>query len=167
MTTAAFLARTGRRVLVLEKHSTAGGATQTFRRAGYEWDAGKLEWAPMPDVYNRVFIADREYEYRSGVRQFKDRMKEYFPLESGAIDRYVDMVHTANRTARPYLAPPSALHRRTSRSTSASANPVTGSTWIRPTSGPTPDPTSTARQPRSRRTPSTTPCRRTSSPSRP
>ncbi|MFM9559395.1 oleate hydratase, partial [Streptomyces caniscabiei] len=35
LTTAAFLARTGQRVLVLEKHSTAGGATQTFRRAGY------------------------------------------------------------------------------------------------------------------------------------
>ncbi|WP_298562359.1 phytoene desaturase family protein [Streptomyces luteogriseus] len=134
LTTAAFLARTGQRVLVLEKHSTAGGATQTFRRAGYEWDAGlhymgdvhrptsglrrifdhisggKLEWAPMPDVYNRVFIGDREYEYRSGVQRFKDRMKEYFPLESEAIDRYVDMVHTANRAARPYLAHRSLPH---------------------------------------------------------
>src|SRR5438552_18626722 len=80
LSAAALLARAGQRVLVLEKHSTAGGATQTFRRAGYEWDAGlhyvgqvhrststlrrifdyisdgELQWHPMADVYNRIVI---------------------------------------------------------------------------------------------------------------
>src|SRR5829696_5245380 len=116
LTAAALLARGGQRVLVLERHTTAGGATQTFRRAGYEWDAGlhymgevhrptstlrrlfdyisggKLEWAPMPDIYNRVVIDDRVYEYPSGATAFKSRMKEYFPDEAAAIDRYVELV---------------------------------------------------------------------------
>src|SRR2546422_886859 len=73
MTTAALLACEGKRVLVLERHTTAGGCTQVFRRNGYEWDVGlhymgevhressglrrlfdrvtggRLQWAPMPD----------------------------------------------------------------------------------------------------------------------
>ena len=128
LTAAALLARGGQRVLVLERHTTAGGATQTFRRAGYEWDAGlhymgevhrptstlrrlfdyisggKLEWAPMPDIYNRVVIDDRVYEYPSGATAFKSRMKEYFPDEAAAIDRYVELVFETNRTARKFFA---------------------------------------------------------------
>jgi all-trans-retinol 13,14-reductase len=128
LTAAALLARTGQRVLVLERHTTAGGATQTFRRAGYEWDAGlhymgevhrptstlrrifdhisggKLEWAPMPGVYNRIVIADRAYEYPSGATAFRNRMKEYFPDEAAAIDRYVDLVFESSRTARSFFA---------------------------------------------------------------
>jgi all-trans-retinol 13,14-reductase len=128
LSAAALLARTGQRVLVLEKHSTAGGATQTFRRAGYEWDAGlhyigqvhrptstlrrifdyisdgELLWEPMADVYNRIVIGDREYEYPSGEDAFRERMMAYFPEESAAIDRYLDLVRQANRSARAYFA---------------------------------------------------------------
>ncbi|MGY1496812.1 phytoene desaturase family protein [Streptomyces sp. QTS52] len=128
LTAAAFLARTGKRVLVLEKHSTAGGATQVFKRAGYEWDAGlhymgevhrpnaglrrifdhisggKLEWERMPDVYNKIVIGDRTYEYPSGAARFREQMKEYFPAEADAIDRYVDLVFEANRAASPFFA---------------------------------------------------------------
>jgi all-trans-retinol 13,14-reductase len=128
LTAAALLARAGQRVLVLERHTTAGGATQTFRRAGYEWDAGlhymgevhrptstlrrvsdyisggKLEWAPMPDVYNRIVIDDRVYEYPSGATAFKNRMKDYFPDEAAAIDRYIELVFEGNRTARSFFA---------------------------------------------------------------
>jgi all-trans-retinol 13,14-reductase len=128
LTAAAFLARTGQRVLVLERHNSAGGATQVFKRAGYEWDAGlhymgevhrpgaglrkifdyisggKLEWQRMPDVYNRIVIGDRTYAYPSGATNFKKQMKEYFPAESQAIDRYTDMVFEANRAATPFFA---------------------------------------------------------------
>ena len=45
LTAAALLARHGgRRVLVLERHATAGGFTHTFRRPGFEWDLVALEW---------------------------------------------------------------------------------------------------------------------------
>ncbi|WP_338889408.1 NAD(P)/FAD-dependent oxidoreductase [Rhodococcus sovatensis] len=128
LTAAAFLARAGQRVLVLEKHSTAGGATQTFRRAGYEWDAGlhyigqvhrpdsglrrifdyisngKLEWDPMSDVYNTIVVGDNTYEYPSGQKAFAARMQEYFPSEVAAIDRYLEVVSQVNRSARMFFA---------------------------------------------------------------
>src|SRR5579862_328513 len=41
LSTAALLAKHGgHRVLVLERHYTAGGFTHAFRRPGYEWDVG-------------------------------------------------------------------------------------------------------------------------------
>ena len=77
LSAAATLAKIGnKRVLVLERHYTAGGFTHTFRRPGYEWDVGihyiggvshprgmtrrlfdfitdgELEWADMGDVYD-------------------------------------------------------------------------------------------------------------------
>lgn len=40
LTTAAILAKDGQKVLVLERHYTAGGFTHIFKRKGYEWDVG-------------------------------------------------------------------------------------------------------------------------------
>ena len=79
--TAALLARhASRRVLVLERHYVAGGFTHVFERPGYEWDVGvhyvgevhtprsltrrlfdhlsdgRLQWAPMDDVYDRIVL---------------------------------------------------------------------------------------------------------------
>src|SRR5215472_17307758 len=88
LTAAALLARhAGKRVLVLERQYTAGGFTHTFRRPGYEWDVGvhyvgevndpnsparaafdhltegRLQWNSMPDIYDRIVIADRTYDF--------------------------------------------------------------------------------------------------------
>ena len=38
--TAALLSKEGKKVLVLERHYTAGGFTHVFKRKGYEWDVG-------------------------------------------------------------------------------------------------------------------------------
>ncbi|HEY2122006.1 MAG TPA: NAD(P)-binding protein, partial [Chthoniobacterales bacterium] len=81
LTTAALLSGyAGQKVLVLERHYIPGGYTHVFRRDGYEWDVGvhyvgeihdresplrrifdritngQLEWARMPEVYDRVVI---------------------------------------------------------------------------------------------------------------
>ena len=40
LTSAAILAKEGKKVLVLERHYTAGGFTHVFKRPGYEWDVG-------------------------------------------------------------------------------------------------------------------------------
>ena len=40
LTTAALMAKAGKKVLVLERHYTAGGFTHSFKRRGYEWDVG-------------------------------------------------------------------------------------------------------------------------------
>lgn len=128
LTTAGFLARDGQRVLMLERHTTAGGCTQVFRRAGYEWDAGlhymgevhrsdsrlrhifdhitggKLEWAPMPEIYNRILVGDREYEIPAGTKRFAESLKGYFPQESRAIDAYLDLVNETARDAKTFFA---------------------------------------------------------------
>jgi len=117
---AACLARAGKRVLVLEQHSVAGGCTQVFRRRGYEWDVGlhyvggvhrvdgmlrrmfdhisggELQWAKMPAVYNRIVLGERVYDYVAGAERFKDQMKTYFPDEGDAIDRYIELVFAAS-----------------------------------------------------------------------
>ncbi|KUO16459.1 FAD-dependent oxidoreductase [Streptomyces dysideae] len=58
----------------------------------------------MPEVYNRIIIGEREYEYPAGADRFKQRMIEYFPDEAEAISRYVELVFAANRAAKPFFA---------------------------------------------------------------
>lgn len=80
LTTAGLLAQTaGLRVLVLEKHSTPGGLTHSFRAMGASWDVGlhyvgdmepgsrpcqlldyltggALSWTRMPTGYDRFYL---------------------------------------------------------------------------------------------------------------
>src|SRR5262245_56285627 len=125
LTTAALLARhAGKRVLVLERHYTAGGFTHTFHRPGYEWDVGvhyvgdvhrrgsllarvfdhlsggALEWADMGDVYDTIVIGEDRYELVAGRERFRARMHEYFPRRKAAIDRYLERVRSAAHKSR-------------------------------------------------------------------
>lgn len=128
LTTASLLARKGKKVLVCEKHTTPGGYTHVFTRNDYEWDVGlhyvgdmdrkgsllrvvfehitdkNLKWADMGEVYDRVIIQNREYEYLKGLQNWKTRMKEYFPTEKDArsIDKYVEALFEVNRSAKSY-----------------------------------------------------------------
>ncbi len=129
LTVAAVLAKVGhKRVLVLERHYTAGGFTHTFRRPGYEWDVGvhyigdvskpgsssrrmfdfitngELEWADMGDVYDRIIIEDREYDFVKGRERFRETMHGYFPSERAAIDAYLEKVHSVSKKAQLYFA---------------------------------------------------------------
>jgi all-trans-retinol 13,14-reductase len=127
LTTAALLALDGQRVLVLERHAVLGGCLQAFERKGFEWDVGlhymgevhrkssglyrlfdkvtrgQAQWAPMPAVYNRIVVGDRSYEHMAGASVYKERLKDYFPGEAGAIDRYVEMVVQANHAAKAFF----------------------------------------------------------------
>jgi all-trans-retinol 13,14-reductase len=118
----------GKRVLVLERHYTAGGFTHTFRRPGYEWDVGvhyigqvmdpdspvrqafddltdaKLEWADMGEVYDKIIIGDDEYEFVKGREAWRTRMHEYFPSDQEAIDRYLDLLRSTYRKAGLFFA---------------------------------------------------------------
>jgi len=128
LATAGLLARhKGARVLVLERHYTAGGFTHTFHRPGYEWDVGvhyvgdahrphtllarvfdhltdgELAWADMGEVYDTIVIGDDRYELPAGRRAFRDRMCEYFPRQTGAIDRYLERVGTAVKRSKRFF----------------------------------------------------------------
>ena len=159
---AASLAKhSGKRVLVLERHYVAGGFTHAFHRPGYEWDVGvhyigqvrdpastlrrifdhitggRLKWNPMPEVYDRVRIGDREYEFVAGLERFRDRLKSYFPSETAAIDRYLQAVQScAGRTPTVLCGKgPAASHRVDWRATDARALPALGAAHHRGSPG--------------------------------
>jgi len=129
LATAALLSRyAGKKVLVLERHYIAGGYTHVFHRPGYEWDVGlhyvgqvqdetsvvrkafdqitngQLQWEPMPDVYDRFVIGDQVYEFVSGTDRFRDRLHDYFPGESVAIDEYLKALQSAAQASDLYFA---------------------------------------------------------------
>jgi all-trans-retinol 13,14-reductase len=125
LTTAALLAELGQRVAVLEQHYTAGGATHSYERAGYEWDVGvhylgdmgakttvrrmmdfltqgKLDWAPMDAHYDRFFIGANVYDAVAGREAFRDNLVGYFPREARAIDRYLELLSEVSRGMRSF-----------------------------------------------------------------
>jgi all-trans-retinol 13,14-reductase len=122
MGTAALLAKAaGQRVLVLERHYTAGGFTHVFHRPGFEWDVGvhyvgqvhkpgspahalfeylaegRLSWNAMPDVYDRVSIDGLHFDYVSGREHLHDALVRTFPRERSAIDRYFKAIRQCLR----------------------------------------------------------------------
>jgi all-trans-retinol 13,14-reductase len=130
LTAAAMLARhANMRVLVLERHYTAGGFTHTFHRPGYEWDVGvhyvgdvhrpgsllrrafdhltdgELAWADMGEVYDTIVIGDDHYQFVAGRERFRQRMHEYFPhpRHIAAIDLYLDRIRDTVRTSKRYF----------------------------------------------------------------
>lgn len=129
LVTAALLSRHARRrVLVLERHWTAGGFTHVFRRPGYEWDVGlhyvgdvqssasplrrmfdhvsdgRLQWASMGELYDRVVIGEHAYDLRAGAERFREDLLRHFPGEAGGIDRYLAALAAVGRAAGPFFA---------------------------------------------------------------
>ena len=116
LTTAVFLAKAGKKVLVLEKHYVAGGFTHTFKRKKFEWDVGvhyvgqvnlknslmrksfdyltdgKLKWADMGEVYDQTIIEGTKYDFKKGRKNQIEQMIAYFPNEEKAIRKYYDLV---------------------------------------------------------------------------
>jgi len=129
LSVAATLAKlAGIRVLVLERHYTAGGFTHTFRRPGYEWDVGvhyigeasdprgmtsrlfdfitdgELEWADMGDVYDRIILGENSYDLVKGFENFRAQLHEYFPGDKDAIDAYLEKVVATMKKSQLFFA---------------------------------------------------------------
>jgi all-trans-retinol 13,14-reductase len=125
LTTAALLSELGWRIAVLEQHYTAGGATHSYDRNGYEWDVGvhyigdmgtrttsrrlmdfltqgNLHWAPMDAHYDRFFIGDRSYDAVAGREAFRENLVGCFPREAAAVDRYLDLLGETARGMRTF-----------------------------------------------------------------
>jgi len=128
LTLGSFLSKQGKKVLLLEKHYTAGGFTHMFKRKHYVWDVGvhyvgevhregssfqklfnyvsnnNLKWAPLDNVYDHVFIGDRHYKFCAGVDNFKQELYRSFTTSEDrkAIDRYVDLCFKINRATTWY-----------------------------------------------------------------
>lgn len=128
MSTASILSQMGMKVLVLERHYTAGGYTHVFKRPGYEWDVGihyigdmgdepkrfsrklfdyvtrsGVKWADMGAVYDRVVIGDKIYDFPKGTSNLKEAIISYFPEEEDAIIKYFDLVFKTAGANRKYV----------------------------------------------------------------
>uniref|UniRef100_A0A2K5N9Y7 All-trans-retinol 13,14-reductase n=1 Tax=Cercocebus atys TaxID=9531 RepID=A0A2K5N9Y7_CERAT len=116
---AAILAKAGKRVLVLEQHTKAGGACHTFGENGLEFDTGihyigrmeegsigrfildqitegQLDWAPMSSPFDIMVLEGpngrKEYPMYSGEKAYIQGLKEKFPQEEAIIDKYIKLV---------------------------------------------------------------------------
>lgn len=121
LTTAGLLAQTtGLRVLVLEKHSTPGGLTHSFRAMGASWDVGlhyvgdmepgsrprqlldyltgqALSWTRMPTGYDRFYLPGHGLDVTipSSLQEYRCLLTSLFPREKRAIRRYCADVQRA------------------------------------------------------------------------
>jgi all-trans-retinol 13,14-reductase len=126
MTTAALLARFGRKVLVIEQHYVPGGFTHMFNRPGYTWDVGvhavgevtarsltgriladltdgRLEWAPLGPVYDQFHLPGGFHiDFPDNPRQFRENLVAAFPEEAAGIDAYLAKVKEVAAGMRGY-----------------------------------------------------------------
>jgi len=126
MTTAALLAKLGKRVLVLEQHYVPGGFTHTFKRKKWVWDVGvhavgevtrhsltgrllhaltdgELKWASLGPVYDEFYYPDDfRIDFPDNPKQFRDNLVEAFPDEVPAIDAYLGHVREVSAAMKGY-----------------------------------------------------------------
>ncbi|MCA9553986.1 MAG: NAD(P)/FAD-dependent oxidoreductase [Myxococcales bacterium] len=126
MTAAAFLAKLGKKVLVLEQHYVPGGFTHTFRRKGWEWDVGvhavgevtahsmtgrllsrltdgELRWASLGPVYDAFKYPEGfTIDFPDSPRQFRENLVAAFPDEAANIDDYLARVRDVAGSMRGY-----------------------------------------------------------------
>jgi len=127
LTTAALLSLLGKKVCVLEQHYTAGGYTHAYEREGYEWDVGvhyigevhkpstmkrmfdvlsngRLKWAAMDPVYDRIIIADKAHDFVAGRDNFVEELVKHFPEEREAIEKYVALIRDMSSSTPKFFA---------------------------------------------------------------
>jgi len=124
---AALLSLLGKKVCVLEQHYTAGGFTHAYDREGYEWDVGvhyigevhkpssmkrifdtisegRLKWAPMDPVYDRIILGDKEFDFVAGRENFIDELSKHFPQERANIEKYVNLTRRISSLTPKFFA---------------------------------------------------------------
>ncbi|XP_050714755.1 all-trans-retinol 13,14-reductase-like [Eriocheir sinensis] len=125
LSTAALLAKAGKRVLVLEQHDQAGGCCHTYIEKGYEFDVGihyigdmntqslsktyvdqitngQLEWEPLEEAYDQVVFAEkdkepRKYDVLSGDGKWEEYLIGRFPEEADNIRRFFQLVEDVHK----------------------------------------------------------------------
>ena len=124
MACAAALAKTGKKVLVLEQHYIPGGYTHSYARKGYQWDAGvhavgemgekqipgkilrwlsndQLEMVSLESPYDRFMMPDNfTVEFPDHYKAFLADLKEKFPDQSDKLDTYFSYVKKAAKSSK-------------------------------------------------------------------
>jgi len=128
LTAASLLAKTGKKILMLERHYAIGGYTHSFRRKNYEWDVGlhyvgqvhidgtplnkafnyvtngNLKWAPLDDIYDKAVFGNKTYNFVRGRENLRKQLKDYFPSEKDgkSIDDYFEILAKVDKISVAY-----------------------------------------------------------------
>uniref|UniRef100_UPI00358FEBBE all-trans-retinol 13,14-reductase isoform X1 n=1 Tax=Myxine glutinosa TaxID=7769 RepID=UPI00358FEBBE len=125
LSVAALLAKAGKRVLVLEQHSKAGGCCHTYGKKGFEFDVGihyvgemqsnaitrllidqltdgQLQWIPLDDPFDTVFLGEpgeirRRCPLFAGRYHYWEGLKAEFPKEHEALGKFQDLLQETRR----------------------------------------------------------------------
>ncbi len=65
---------------------------------------GKIEWAPMDPVYDRIIIGDTSYDFTAGRNEFKAALIARFPDEAEAIEKYVELLGQVSARVPKFFA---------------------------------------------------------------
>lgn len=127
MVSAAALARTGHKVLLLERSDTLGGQTHSFSRNGFSWDAGvhylggfgpddparalldwltdtPIEMASMGAVYDTLHMGNTPpIQLSRPAEAQKLDLKERFPDECDAIDAWFEAMREGEAAAEAVI----------------------------------------------------------------
>jgi all-trans-retinol 13,14-reductase len=120
MVLAGLLTRFGRKVCVLEQHYVPGGVTHSFRRRELRFNIGvhlvgdvagpspspaglllselcepPVIWDSLGDHYDRVEFPDESFDIPSTEDGFRAALKERFPDETSAVDKYFELIRRA------------------------------------------------------------------------
>lgn len=131
LSAAAALARHGRRVLVLERHTQLGGLTQTFARGPYrfavgvhyiggvgnapgpagefgrllDWlSDGRLRFAPLGSPFDVVRLPALEFAFEAPRERHLERLAAGFPRDWQRIRRFYAEYDAAKRASRALFA---------------------------------------------------------------
>lgn len=127
LTNGALLSLMGKKVCVLEQHYTAGGYTHAYEREGFEWDVGvhyigevhkpstmkrmfdvisegRLKWAAMSDVYDKIILKDKEFHFVAGRENFINELSKHFPDERQMITDYVQLIRKISSQTPKFFA---------------------------------------------------------------
>jgi phytoene dehydrogenase-like protein len=115
LTAAAYLAAAGRRVVVVDRHTVAGGNGTVFHHHGFEFDVGlhyigdcgvgglipsllaplgiDLTFREMdPDGFDTFVLPDEVFRVPKGVEALRERLHRRFPAERDAVDAYLEVI---------------------------------------------------------------------------
>ncbi|MBS2029265.1 MAG: NAD(P)/FAD-dependent oxidoreductase [Deltaproteobacteria bacterium] len=117
LTVGAMLAKSGRRVLLLEAHDTAGGYAHTFQMKDYRFCAqvhyifncgegetihrflsrlGVAEQVPFvrldPEGFDHVVVGGERFRIPNGLAKFRERLMRQFPEAHEPLRRYFEVI---------------------------------------------------------------------------
>nr|XP_002122272.2 all-trans-retinol 13,14-reductase [Ciona intestinalis] len=127
LTCAGFLARSGKKVLVLESHGRIGGCTHTYKSKGCEFDIGihyvgnmaegdmgrcmvdlltdgKLKWVKLDEQYDTVVFAEpgkgiKTVHYKPNKKEMEKLLIKQYPDDENAIREFYKIMTVCQKSA--------------------------------------------------------------------